>query len=75
MRRTGKAKTSIWRWQERFMEEGFDGLLRDKTRPSRIPPLGADVAKRVVALAEYRSCKWLCESFSVAVRAAFKAPA
>ena len=50
MRRTGKAKTSIWRWQERFMEEGFGGLLRDKTRPSRIPPLGADVAKRVVAL-------------------------
>ena len=32
------------------MEEGFAGLLRDKTRPSRIPPLGADVAKRVVAL-------------------------
>ena len=50
MRRTGKAKTSIWRWQERFMEEGFDGLLRDKTRPSRIPLLGANVAKRVVAL-------------------------
>jgi hypothetical protein len=22
------------------MEEGFDGLLRDKTRPSRIEPLG-----------------------------------
>ena len=50
MRRTGKAKTSVWRWQERFMEEGFDGLLRDKTRPSRIPLLGANVAKRVVAL-------------------------
>ena len=50
MRLTGKAKTSIWRWQERFMEEGFDGLLRDKTRPSRIPPLGATVAKRVVEL-------------------------
>ena len=31
------------------MEEGLDGLLRDKTRPSRIPPLGADVAERVVA--------------------------
>ena len=50
MRRTGKAKTSIWRWQERFMEEGFDGLLRDKTRPSRIPPLGAKVAERVVEI-------------------------
>ncbi len=29
---------------------GCDGLLRDKTRPSRIPPLGAEVADRVVAL-------------------------
>src|SRR3982750_2935158 len=35
MRRTGKSKTCVWRWQERFMEEGFDGLLRDKTRPAR----------------------------------------
>ena len=26
------------------------GLLRDKTRPSRIPPLGSDIAERVVAL-------------------------
>jgi len=32
------------------MEEGFEGLLRDKTRPSRIEPLDADVAKRVVAM-------------------------
>jgi len=37
MRRTGKSKTCVWRWQERFVEEGFEGLLRDKTRPSRIP--------------------------------------
>ena len=50
MRRTGKSKTCVWRWQERFMEEGFDGLLRDKTRPSRIAPLGAAVVERVVAL-------------------------
>jgi transposase len=34
MRQTGKSKTCVWRWQERFMEEGFEGLLRDKTRPS-----------------------------------------
>ena len=32
------------------MEEGVDGLLRDKTRPPRIPPLGPDGAERVVAL-------------------------
>src|SRR4029453_4267807 len=50
MRRTAKSKTCVWRWQERFMEEGFDGLLRDKTRPSRIAPLGAAVVERVGAL-------------------------
>ncbi len=50
MRRTGKSKTCVWRWQERFAEEGYAGLLRDKTRPSRIPPLGAAVAERVVTL-------------------------
>ena len=50
MRQTGKSKTCVWRWQERFMAEGFEGLLRDKTRPSRIAPLGPEVAGRVVAL-------------------------
>ena len=50
MRQTHKSKTCVWRWQERFAEEGIDGLLRDKTRPSRVPPLAADVAERVVAL-------------------------
>jgi len=50
MRRSGKSKTCVWRWQERFMQEGVEGLLRDKTRPSRIPPLEAEVAERVVAL-------------------------
>jgi transposase len=50
MRATGKAKTVIWRWQERFGEDGGAGLWRDKTRPSRIPPLSPEVAERVVAL-------------------------
>src|SRR5215210_1845835 len=50
MRQTGKSKTCVWRWQERFMQAGYDGLLRDKTRPSRIPPLGPDIVERVVAL-------------------------
>ena len=46
----GKARTVIWRWQERFREEGAAGLWRDKTRPSRIPPLDPAVAERVVAM-------------------------
>ena len=49
MRRTGTSKTCVWRWQERFMQEGVEGLLRDKTRPSRIRPLAATVIERVVA--------------------------
>jgi len=49
MRITGKAKTCVWCWQERFVVAGADGLLRDKTRPSCIPPLGSVVAERVVA--------------------------
>ena len=39
MRRSGKAKPVVWRWQERFMQEGVDGLLRDKTRPPGKAPL------------------------------------
>ncbi|NBJ13934.1 helix-turn-helix domain-containing protein [Microvirga arsenatis] len=50
MRRTGTSETCIWRWQERFMQEGVDGLLCDKTRPFRIKPLGSDAAERVVRL-------------------------
>ena len=50
MRRTGTSKTCVWRWQERFAEAGVDGLLRDKTRPSRVPPLGQDIIDRVVTL-------------------------
>jgi transposase len=50
MRRTGKSKTCVWRWQDRFLDEGFEGLLRDKTRPSRLKPLGSEVAERIVAL-------------------------
>jgi 2-polyprenyl-6-methoxyphenol hydroxylase-like FAD-dependent oxidoreductase len=32
------------------MQDGVEGLLRDKTRPSRIAPLAPEVAERVVAL-------------------------
>jgi transposase len=50
IRRTGTSKTCVWRWQERFMQEGVDGLLREKTRPSRMPPLGNEVTGRIVTL-------------------------
>src|ERR1700677_3166232 len=48
MHRSGASKTAVWRWQARFMTEGVSGLLRDKSRPSRIPPLTAEVEDKVV---------------------------
>ncbi len=50
MRRTGKSKPCVWRWQERFMREGVPGLLRDKTRKPGKPPLPASTVERVVEL-------------------------
>ena len=49
MRETGKSKPCVWRWQERFMHEGVDGLLRDKTRPPGTPPLPESVRQKVLA--------------------------
>ena len=50
MKATDKSKTTVWRWQERFMEAGVDGLLRDKTRPPGVPPLDRAVVDQVVIL-------------------------
>src|SRR3954470_22857295 len=50
VRRTGKSKPCVWRWQERFVREGVAGLLRDRTRPPRVPPLSQATIDRVVAL-------------------------
>ena len=47
MRRTVKSKTVVWRWQERFAGEGVEGLLRDKTRPSRVALFGPEVGERI----------------------------
>jgi transposase len=50
MRRSAKAKPVVWRWQERFMLEGVDGLLRDKTRKPGKPPLPAATVQKVIDL-------------------------
>ena len=49
MRQAGTSKVTVWRWQERFMRAGVEGLLRDKMRRSRIPPLPSNAAERTVA--------------------------
>ena len=50
MRQVGCAKATVWRWQERFMVAGVDGLLQDKSRPPGKTPLAGTVVERVVDL-------------------------
>src|SRR5580658_10556128 len=50
MRRSGLSKPAVWRWQERFMREGVEGLLRDKTRKPGKAPLAAETVAQVVEL-------------------------
>ena len=47
-RRSGTSKECVWRWQERYIAEGVDGLLRDKTRSPGIPPLSDAVRVAVL---------------------------
>jgi hypothetical protein len=47
MRRTAKSKTCVWRWQERFLEDGFDGPKRQRLcAPSGGLPRAARAARR-----------------------------
>ena len=48
--RSGLSKPVVWRWQERFMREGVDGLVRDKTRKPGKAPTPAATVQRVVDL-------------------------
>src|SRR5205823_1149141 len=44
------SRPMVWRWQQRFAEEGPDGLLHDKTRKPGKPPIPAGTVAHVVAL-------------------------
>jgi DDE superfamily endonuclease len=49
IRRSGKSKPVVWRWQARFM--GVEGLTRDKMRKPGKQPLAPATVRRVVDLA------------------------
>lgn len=50
MRRAQTSKPTVWRWQARYLDEGIAGLKRDKTRPSRVPPLPRATRLKVIAM-------------------------
>jgi len=49
-RQTGASRPAVWRWQQRFAEQGVDGLLRDKTRKPGKEPLAAATVAKILAL-------------------------
>jgi transposase len=48
--RSGASRPSVWRWQQRFAEEGVAGLLRDKTRKPGKAPLPPVTIAKILAL-------------------------
>ena len=68
---TGKSKTCVWRWQERFMTEGVDGLLREKTRPPGTPKTPdakvADVIRLTRERPPHEATHWTVRAMGKAV--------
>jgi len=71
MSATGKSKTCVWRWQERFMHEGVDGLLRDKSRPPGKAPVPPDRVAEIVRLTQapplHEATHWTARAMAKAV--------
>ena len=71
MAATGKSKTTVWRWQERFAEAGIAGLLRDKTRPPGKAPISAGKTAEVVRLTQapppHEATHWTARAMAKAV--------
>lgn len=71
MSATGKSKTCVWRRQDRFMHQGVDGLLRDKSHPlGRVPVPPKHVAE-IVRLAQdtppHEATHWTARAMAKAV--------
>ncbi|MEM9812635.1 MAG: IS630 family transposase [Pseudomonadota bacterium] len=68
MRAMGKAKKTVWRWQERFLAEGVDGLLRDATRPPGTAPVAADkvadLVRRTQAPPPHEATHWTARAMA-----------
>ncbi|TVR84358.1 MAG: IS630 family transposase [Rhodospirillales bacterium] len=68
MAATGTSKTTVWRWQERFVAEGVDGLLRDKTRPpgkAPVPPERvAELVRLTLAPPPHEATHWTAQAMA-----------
>jgi transposase len=48
MRTVGVNKSTVWRWQDYFVEAGVAGLLKGRSKPPGKKPLSAEIKRRVL---------------------------
>ena len=79
MRATGMSKPTVWRWWDRFLVEGVDGLLRDIPGRRGRKPISEEKARKLIELAmspppEHRShwtLRALARKLGIAVSTVF----
>ena len=71
MAATSTSKTTVWRWQARFMAEGVEGMLRDKTRPPGTAPVAttlvAEVVRLTLAPVPHEATHWTAQAMAKTV--------
>lgn len=48
--RLGHDKKKVGRWRKRFAEGGLEAILKDRSRPGRIPPISAKTRSKIIKL-------------------------
>ena len=48
--RLGQDKMKVGRWRQRYAKGGLPAILKDKSRPGRIPPVAAAVISKIIQL-------------------------
>ena len=48
MREVGVSKTTVWRWQDYFVEAGVAGLVKGRSKPPGTKPIAADIKLKVI---------------------------
>ena len=48
--RLGEDVMKVGRWRHRYAQAGLSGILKDKSRPGRIPPIAASTRSRIVKM-------------------------
>ena len=46
----GQDKMKVGRWRHRYAQRGIEGILKDKSRPGRIPALPSSTKSRIISL-------------------------